>query len=121
MFDIREYKIQLALEAKKSDQSEIDKKRLKQLCVVSLSFVKDAVEDINTPCWISIVVLPALRLDNPKSKFRCVAFSKGYQKTQNNYNNNPTKTSIFQETLQAYKSLNLHSYRVYHSKFIFFF
>ncbi|XP_033640146.1 myosin-IIIb-like isoform X1 [Asterias rubens] len=74
VFDIREYKIQLALEAKKSDQSEIDKKRLKQLCVVSLSFVKDAVEDINTPCWISIVVLPALRLDNPKTmvKFKDV-------------------------------------------------
>ncbi|XP_038052103.1 myosin-IIIb-like [Patiria miniata] len=66
VFDIKEYKIQLALEAKKSDQSEIDKKRLKQLCNVSLSFVKDAVEDVNTPCWISIVVLPALRLDNPK-------------------------------------------------------
>ncbi|XP_022083353.1 myosin-IIIb-like isoform X2 [Acanthaster planci] len=66
VFDIKEYKIQLALEAKKSDQSEIDKRRLKQLCLVSLSFVKDAVEDVNTPCWISIVVLPALRLDNPK-------------------------------------------------------
>ncbi|XP_063960689.1 myosin-IIIb-like [Lytechinus pictus] len=65
VFDIVEYKAQLAIEAKKGD-GQIDHHRLKKLSIVSLSFVKDKVEDFNTPCWISLVVLPAIRMDNPK-------------------------------------------------------
>ncbi|XP_030829634.1 myosin-IIIb isoform X1 [Strongylocentrotus purpuratus] len=65
VFDIVEYKAQLAIEAKKGN-GQIDHHRLKKLSIVSLSFVKDKVEDFNTPCWISLVVLPAIRMDNPK-------------------------------------------------------
>ncbi|XP_071512051.1 myosin-IIIb-like [Diadema antillarum] len=65
VFDIVEYKVQLALEAKKGD-GQIDSHRLKKLGIVSLSFVKDKVEDFNTPCWISVVVLPAIKMDNPR-------------------------------------------------------
>ena len=67
VFDIMEYKAQLAIEAKKGD-GKFDHKRLKKLSIVSLSFVKDKVEDFNTPCWVSLAVLPAIRMDNPRSK-----------------------------------------------------
>lgn len=63
IFDLREFKVQLASEKAKGE-ANIDHRRLAKLSVVSLSFVKDAVVDKDTPCWISVVVLPALRLDS---------------------------------------------------------
>ncbi|XP_072026265.1 myosin-IIIb-like [Amphiura filiformis] len=66
VFDIKEYKVQLALEISKTNATEIDGQRLKNLSVVSLSFVKDAVNDFETPCWICVVVLPALRQNNER-------------------------------------------------------
>ena len=68
VFDIKEYKVQLALELSKTNAADIDGQRLKHLSVVSLSFVKDAVNDFETPCWICAVVLPALRQNNARSK-----------------------------------------------------
>ncbi|XP_033103170.1 myosin-IIIb-like [Anneissia japonica] len=63
VFDIQEYKVQLALEARKET---VDRVRLRHLSSVALSFVKDAVEDTKTPCWVVVVVLPAMRMDNKK-------------------------------------------------------
>ncbi|XP_071961883.1 myosin-IIIb-like isoform X2 [Antedon mediterranea] len=63
IFDIQEFKVQLALEARKEN---VDRARIRHLSSVALSFVKDAVEDTKTPCWIVLVVLPAMRMDNIK-------------------------------------------------------
>ncbi|XP_071853917.1 myosin-IIIa-like [Apostichopus japonicus] len=67
VFDLLEFKSQLAKEKAKGEE-HMDHRKLAKLSVVSISFVKDTIKDTDTPCWILVVVLPALRLESLRPK-----------------------------------------------------
>ncbi|PIK40604.1 putative myosin-IIIa isoform X2 [Apostichopus japonicus] len=67
VFDLLEFKSQLAKEKAKGEE-HMDHRKLAKLSVVSISFVKDTIKDTDTPCWILVVILPALRLESLRPK-----------------------------------------------------
>lgn len=58
IFDISEFRNQIALELKKP---VLDGRRLQRLCISSFSFCRNTFDDLDTPCWICVINFCALK------------------------------------------------------------
>ncbi len=56
---MKEYMSQVALELKKN--TSIDDKRLHRLSVTSFAFCRNTFDDLDTPCWITVINFCALK------------------------------------------------------------
>ncbi|PVD32461.1 hypothetical protein C0Q70_07899 [Pomacea canaliculata] len=66
IFDMKEFRSTIALELKRG---EFSKERLRRACLVGLSFGQDDADDLETPCWLYIISISALKeLESPEVK-----------------------------------------------------
>ena len=54
---MNEYKSQIALELQ---QQTINQRRLQMLSIVSFAFNRNTFDDLDTPCWVSVMNFNAL-------------------------------------------------------------
>lgn len=67
IFCMNEYKSHIALELQKP---VIDQRKLQALSMISFAFVRNTFDDLDTPCWVTIVNFTALDvLGNDRSKW----------------------------------------------------
>lgn len=60
---MKEFRSHIILEIHKQRPHKLDLRALyPRCCIVSLSFVKGAIEEMEDPCWINLIHLGALRM-----------------------------------------------------------
>lgn len=69
IFDMKEFKSHMAIEmSKRKPHMEI----LQPRSIVALSFVKNTIDDMDTPCWIILINFLALNaLQDQRGKYKC--------------------------------------------------
>ena len=68
IFDMKEFKNHIAEELRKPT---IESARLHRLCLVSFSFIRNTFDDMDTPCWVTVINFTALNtLGKDQSEYR---------------------------------------------------